>query len=140
MSVLIPCTACGRLVERETARRGRCSACARKANRTRSRRRYARTGNRYSHAYRKARQAVLKRDGYRCRYCGAPATTVDHVVPRSRGGSDDPTNLVAACARCNRAKGAGRDPGAKGGGSSFEGGSFSTPAGPAARKKGRLRG
>ena len=56
-------------------------------------------------AWRKVRAAVLKRDGYRCRYCGAEATTVDHVRPVVSGGTDREDNLVAACAECNRAKG-----------------------------------
>ncbi len=52
---------------------------------------------------------ILKRDGFRCRYCGKEASEstkleVDHVVPRSKGGSDDPTNLGAACYDCNRGK------------------------------------
>lgn len=54
------------------------------------------------------RIAVLERDGYRCVYCGltsAEATLqVDHVNPRSLGGSDDATNLVAACFDCNNGK------------------------------------
>jgi len=51
---------------------------------------------------------IRARDGYRCRYCGAvmpPDLEVDHVVPRNRGGSDRPDNLVAACHECNRLKG-----------------------------------
>lgn len=48
---------------------------------------------------------MLKRDGYRCRYCGAEATTVDHVRPVVSGGTDREDNLVAACAECNGAKG-----------------------------------
>ena len=53
------------------------------------------------------RKAVLARDGYRCQYCGAtaPVLTVDHVVPRSRGGTSAWDNIVAACAPCNRKKG-----------------------------------
>lgn len=55
------------------------------------------------------RYEVLRRDGFTCRYCGAKAPDVeihvDHVVPVSLGGSDDPTNLVAACRDCNAGKG-----------------------------------
>ena len=40
-----------------------------------------------------------------CVYCGAPASVLDHVVPRSQGGSDSLRNLVAACAPCNVSKG-----------------------------------
>lgn len=40
-----------------------------------------------------------------CVYCGAPAKTWDHVLPRSRGGTNDPGNLVLACGSCNCSKG-----------------------------------
>lgn len=42
-----------------------------------------------------------------CVYCGAigPPVHVDHVIPRSQGGSNDPDNLAIACAACNREKG-----------------------------------
>jgi len=51
------------------------------------------------------RRGVLRRDKHRCAYCGAGATTIDHVVPRSRGGADSWDNLVACCLRCNNQKG-----------------------------------
>ena len=50
------------------------------------------------------RKGVLARDGHRCVYCGAAATSLDHVVPRSRGGPHVWENVVAACSRCNHAK------------------------------------
>jgi 5-methylcytosine-specific restriction endonuclease McrA len=50
------------------------------------------------------RKAVFARDGGRCVYCSAPATSLDHVVPRSRGGLHVWDNVVASCARCNHAK------------------------------------
>jgi len=52
-----------------------------------------------------SRRGVLRRDGHRCAYCGRSAGTVDHVLPRSRGGRDTWENLVACCLRCNGAKG-----------------------------------
>lgn len=52
-----------------------------------------------------SRKGVLRRDGHRCAYCGAHATTVDHVRPRSRGGENSWENLVACCLRCNNVKG-----------------------------------
>jgi 5-methylcytosine-specific restriction endonuclease McrA len=55
--------------------------------------------------WREIRAAILARDLGRCHYCGELANTVDHLVPVSAGGTDAPTNLVAACARCNGRKG-----------------------------------
>ena len=52
-----------------------------------------------------SRRGVLRRDFHRCAYCGKSASTVDHVVPRSRGGRDSWENLVACCLRCNNVKG-----------------------------------
>ena len=52
-----------------------------------------------------SRAGVLVRDGRRCGYCGGPASTVDHVLPRSRGGRNTWTNTVAACEGCNQRKG-----------------------------------
>ena len=50
------------------------------------------------------RRAVFARDGGRCVYCGAPATSIDHVVPRSRGGQHVWENVVSCCRRCNHTK------------------------------------
>lgn len=52
------------------------------------------------------RQRVFERDDYTCRYCGARGGELecDHVMPISRGGSNDLTNLVTACSSCNRKK------------------------------------
>lgn len=51
---------------------------------------------------------VLRRDNHACRYCGGTAPdvtlTVDHVVPKTLGGADEPSNLVAACKDCNAGK------------------------------------
>ena len=54
------------------------------------------------------RKAVLARDAWTCQYCGRQAAaglTVDHVIPRSRGGQSVWENIVASCAPCNRKKG-----------------------------------
>ena len=53
------------------------------------------------------RKAVLARDAWTCQYCGhqAMGLTVDHVIPRSRGGESVWENIVASCAPCNRKKG-----------------------------------
>lgn len=51
-----------------------------------------------------SRRGVFVRDGYECQYCGAPAENVDHVTPRSRGGTHTWENVVASCRRCNARK------------------------------------
>lgn len=51
------------------------------------------------------KRAIMVRDRWTCRYCGAPAEHIDHVVPRCQGGADSLDNLVAACAACNLHKG-----------------------------------
>ena len=57
--------------------------------------------------WRKIRAKVLFRDQDTCYYCGQYASTVDHLIPRSKGGLDTMDNLVAACTRCNYSKGGG---------------------------------
>lgn len=53
-----------------------------------------------------SRKNVLRRDRNTCQYCGAGSNlTIDHVRPKSRGGRDTWTNLVAACVSCNNRKG-----------------------------------
>lgn len=54
-----------------------------------------------------SRKNILRRDGHRCQYCGttSPPLTVDHIIPRSRGGGDQWENLVCACIHCNNKKG-----------------------------------
>lgn len=56
----------------------------------------------------RTRYEVLRRDAFTCRYCGAKAPDVelhvDHVTPVALGGTDEPSNLVAACADCNVGK------------------------------------
>jgi 5-methylcytosine-specific restriction endonuclease McrA len=60
-----------------------------------------------------SRRNLLRRDKARCQYCGrrpeSKTLTIDHVTPRSLGGTTDWTNCVVACARCNGRKG-GRTP------------------------------
>ncbi|UII26611.1 HNH endonuclease [Fulvivirga maritima] len=52
------------------------------------------------------RQNVFKRDNFTCQYCGTKKElTLDHVVPRSKGGKSAWNNLVTACKRCNTRKG-----------------------------------
>lgn len=51
------------------------------------------------------RAALMRRDNYKCAYCGRKAETIDHVVPRSRGGRTTWENVVTACGECNLRKG-----------------------------------
>ena len=54
------------------------------------------------------RQSVFERDNYTCQYCGIRGDDalleVDHIIPVSRGGSNDFNNLITSCRACNRAK------------------------------------
>jgi 5-methylcytosine-specific restriction endonuclease McrA len=50
------------------------------------------------------RRAVFARDEWACQYCGRSAENVDHVIPRSRGGTHTWENVVASCRRCNARK------------------------------------
>lgn len=56
------------------------------------------------------RQAIYERDDFTCQYCQVQDhlsdswLTLDHLTPASRGGSNDPTNLVTACDTCNNKK------------------------------------
>jgi len=59
-----------------------------------------------SHRRKITRGAVFARDDWTCQYCGSRSNlTVDHVVPRSKGGASSWENIVAFCAPCNRRKG-----------------------------------
>jgi 5-methylcytosine-specific restriction endonuclease McrA len=54
-----------------------------------------------------SRRNLLHRDNYTCQYCGDRRhdLTIDHIVPRSKGGTDSWENVVAACLKCNVKKG-----------------------------------
>ena len=59
-----------------------------------------------AHRRKITRRAVFARDSWTCQYCGSRSNlTVDHVIPRSKGGSSSWENIVASCAPCNRRKG-----------------------------------
>jgi 5-methylcytosine-specific restriction endonuclease McrA len=51
-----------------------------------------------------SRRAIFARDGHRCQYCGERADSIDHVLPRSRGGPNTWENVAAACRPCNMTK------------------------------------
>ena len=65
------------------------------------------------HSLRFNRRNLFARDGHRCQYCGitppSHQLSLDHVVPRSRGGDNSWENVVCCCVRCNTRKG-GRTP------------------------------
>ena len=112
-----PCIepACPELVP-STAKSSRCSIhdAAWKAREKARRRRYnaARGSSEqqgYGHTWRKIRKAMLQAEPY-CQ-CGARANTVDHIVPRRKGGSNEPGNLVAMCHSCHSRKTSGEDGG-----------------------------
>ena len=54
-----------------------------------------------------SKRNVLKRDSFQCQYCGTRTgpMTVDHVLPKTRGGRDTWENMVCACLKCNNRKG-----------------------------------
>ena len=59
-----------------------------------------------THRRKITRRAVFARDNWTCQYCGSHSSlTVDHVIPRSKGGASSWENIVASCAPCNRRKG-----------------------------------
>lgn len=66
--------------------------------------RYVVTKWRYSTGPGWSRRGVMARDGKKCAYCSAGASTIDHVIPQSRGGRSTWENTVAACDRCNQNK------------------------------------
>jgi 5-methylcytosine-specific restriction endonuclease McrA len=52
------------------------------------------------------RQAIYRRDRYHCVWCGSSQElTLDHVIPRSRNGKNETSNLITACMICNRQRG-----------------------------------
>ena len=59
-----------------------------------------------SHLHPKLREVVLENSNGLCAYCGEEASSIDHIVPRKQGGTNDRKNLVAACRTCNSRKGA----------------------------------
>lgn len=84
------CTSCGRVTSK-------CPACLAAGGAPKRR------GS--TRAYRKTRAEVLERDGSRCFYCASTdRIQADHIIAEIHGGSDDASNLRAACMRCNLAK------------------------------------
>lgn len=60
----------------------------------------------YTRNLRPNRNRIYRRDGHQCVYCGSNKNlTIDHVFPKSRGGTNDWTNLATCCIKCNLKKG-----------------------------------
>ncbi len=55
--------------------------------------------------WRKIRKRIINRDRGLCQMCGNEGDSVDHIVPRSQGGTDDDWNLQLLCRSCNSSKG-----------------------------------
>lgn len=53
---------------------------------------------------RQFKQYILQRDHYTCQFCGGYGDTIDHLLPRSKGGHTTPVNCVCACNACNQSK------------------------------------
>lgn len=60
----------------------------------------------YGHRWRKQRARTLRHEP-QCRMCGAPATELDHIIPKHLGGTDDPQNCQPLCKKCHAHKTAG---------------------------------
>ena len=63
----------------------------------------------YGHLWRKLRKTILQRDDYLCVACKqagrlTPATDVDHIISKAKGGTDDPSNLQSLCRSCHQTK------------------------------------
>jgi len=78
----------------------------------------ARLRNGNDRTWRKIRERILIRDSYLCQYCGRDANSIDHLIPVSKGGTDDEWNLLSCCISCNSSRG------------NRMGGFFSTPHKP----------
>ncbi|MNN83698.1 HNH endonuclease [compost metagenome] len=50
------------------------------------------------------RALILNRDHYTCHFCGLYGDTIDHLLPRAKGGHTTPDNCVCACNLCNQTK------------------------------------
>lgn len=64
----------------------------------------------YDSRWERIRAAHLREEPY-CRICGDVGSNVDHIIPRARGGTNDPQNLQTLCASCHSAKTAEHDGG-----------------------------
>ncbi len=54
--------------------------------------------------YKRNRKIVLEASQWTCHYCNAPANTADHIIPVSKNGSNEVSNLLPACVKCNSSR------------------------------------
>lgn len=99
-----PCLTCGCLIPLGSG--SRCLEHRRAVQRARDAVRATPAQRGYTGEYQRNRTAVLAASDGWCTWCHRwPATTVDHVVPLAKGGTNDPDNLVPACKPCNYSRG-----------------------------------
>ena len=55
-------------------------------------------------AKRRFRESIYHAWDHKCAYCGQPATSLDHIIPRFKSGSSNRNNLIPACRTCNQTK------------------------------------
>lgn len=67
---------------------------------------FVKTTWQYARAARYSKNGILNRDKFTCAFCGKTANTVDHLLPRAKGGISSWMNCVAACKKCNNKKAA----------------------------------
>ena len=96
-----PCIDCGVLTDGKT----RCQPCTRREQRARDAKRGTPAQRGYDATYQKHRRLILSHHPP-CVYCGRRADTVDHVIALASGGTNELSNLVAACGECNASRGA----------------------------------
>jgi 5-methylcytosine-specific restriction endonuclease McrA len=106
MKIQRPCLTCGEPTPGTyCARHAKTSPAA-----VRSKQRHAaRDPKRFGEGWSRKSKLVLERDGYQCQIglpgCTGRATTADHIIAVAKGGSNDVSNLQAACRHCNSVKG-----------------------------------
>lgn len=82
-----------------------CKAHAKMTARWRYPQRQGTTTERFGKGWKAISKRVLQRDRYVCHWCGGKATTADHLIARVNGGTNEMSNLVAACRPCNSRRG-----------------------------------
>jgi len=65
---------------------------------------YVVTKWRYQRQPKWSKSSVLRRDDFKCAFCGSRASTIDHIVPRAQGGKNTWKNTISACSPCNNKK------------------------------------